>query len=88
MTAMSNYNYVTNSLANIKNPLFNMTYGIKIIQDSIVEFNINFIFIYLFINNSEDVDSISVDVFELYVQKMHVDGDFGFVQLYEVSSMN
>ncbi len=36
----------------------------------------------------EDVDSIGVDLFELYVQKMHVDGDFGFVQLYEVSNLS
>ena len=27
-----------------------------------------------------------MDVFEDYVKKMHVDGDFGFAQLYEVSS--
>lgn len=33
--------------------------------------------------NYEDIDSIGVDLFEIYVQKMHVDGDFGFVQLYE-----
>jgi hypothetical protein len=37
----------------------------------------------LFSPHYEDLDSIGVDLFELYVQKMHVDGDFGFVQLYE-----
>ena len=33
----------------------------------------------------EDTDAIGVDIFEDYVKKMHVDGDFGFAQLYEVS---
>lgn len=37
----------------------------------------------MFSLNYEDLDSIGIDLFELYVQKMHVDGDFGFVQLYE-----
>ncbi len=37
-----------------------------------------FYFIFL-----EDNDAISTDLFEAYVQQMHVDGDFGFAQLYE-----
>ena len=37
----------------------------------------------LFSLNYEDIDSIGIDLFEIYVHKMHVDGDFGFVQLYE-----
>ncbi len=35
------------------------------------------------LSNAEDHDAIIVDVFEEYVKKMHVDGDFGFAQLYE-----
>ena len=32
---------------------------------------------------SEDNDAIGLELFETYVKQMHVDGDFGFAQLYE-----
>jgi protein tyrosine phosphatase len=38
----------------------------------------------LFLKKSiEDNDAISLELFETYVKQMHVDGDFGFAQLYE-----
>ena len=31
----------------------------------------------------EDNDAISLELFDTYVKQMHVNGDFGFAQLYE-----
>ena len=69
---------------NIKNPMFNLNYGELAIKILDICLHKDLIWI-LFVFFEEDIDSIDVDLFEMYVQKMHVDGDFGFVQLYEVS---
>ena len=34
---------------------------------------------------AEDYDAIPILLFEEYVRQMHIDGDFGFAQLYEVN---